>query len=388
MTFCVFEKTLMPSSAFPEESALVAELTAFARDLRSSGLVVGSAQIISYCQALARLDPSDLRDLYWAGRTCLVSHKSDLAVYDDVFAGYFLGDRVPLGTMMIKGEIPKSEISGVDLRGIGKARQRNPDAPPDGAVASDVEILRNKDFADCSDEELEALRRLMTRILVSTPVRRVRRTERSRKGDQPDLRAALRDAIRTDGVVFLRRWKRRRTKPRPLVLILDVSGSMAGYSRALLQFAYTASRRPGRVEVFCFGTRLTRVSEALHQRNADEALAAAALTVVDWDGGTMIGESLREYNRTWGRRSGFRGGVVLICSDGLERGDPEVLAGEIARLGRLAHRVVWVNPLKADTRFEPSSRGMRAAAPHVDLLVSGHNMASLQDLSALLPALG
>jgi hypothetical protein len=228
----------------------------------------------------------------------------------------------------------------------------------------------------------------MAAILVKAPVRRVRRTEPARNGRQIDMRGALRDAIRTDGVVLLRRWKRRRIKLRPLVLLLDVSGSMAEYSRALLQFAHTTSQRQGRVEVFCFATRLTRVSGALRQRDPDQALAMAAQTVLDWESGTLIGQSLREYNRTWGRRAGFRGGIVLICSDGLERGDPDVLTAEMARLGRLSHRVIWINPLKSDTRFEPTTLGMRTAMPYIDVLVSGHNLASLEDLSKLLPALG
>jgi len=378
----------MPSSTKREVSALVAALTGFARDLRSEGLVVGSGQVTSYCQALSRLDPGDLRDLYWAGCACLVSRRSDIEIYDEVFARYFLPGQRPGGLMTIKGEIPKGRISGVDLRGTGKARKRDPKTPPDGIAASEVETLRDKDFAACTDEELTALRRLMAQIFLATPVRTVRRTERARAGDIPDMRAALRDAIRTDGDVLLRRWKRRRTRPRSLILLLDVSGSMAEYSRALLQFAHTASQRPGRVEVFCFGTRLTRVTEALTLRNANEALASASRTVIDWESGTMIGESLREYNRTWARRSGFRGGVVLICSDGLERGDPEILTAEMARLGRLSHRVIWVNPLKSDSRFEPTTRGMTAALPYIDVLVSGHNLASLEDLSTLLPALG
>jgi uncharacterized protein with von Willebrand factor type A (vWA) domain len=173
-----------------------------------------------------------------------------------------------------------------------------------------------------------------------------------------------------------------------LVLLLDISGSMADYSRALLQFAHSASRSTGRVEVFCFGTRLTRVTDAIDQRSADEALSNAAEAVIDWEGGTMIGESIREYNRSWARHSGFRGAVVLICSDGLERGDPAILTEAMARLGRLSHRVVWVNPLKADPAFEPATRGMVAALPQIDVLVSGHNLASLEALAGLLPALG
>jgi uncharacterized protein with von Willebrand factor type A (vWA) domain len=380
--------TSMPSSATPEDSALVAALTGFARELRSTGMLVGSGQVTSYCRALATLDPGDLRDLYWAGRACLVSRQADLAVYDDVFAHHFLHDQQLSVVLKIEGAVPKGEIVGVDLRGTGSGRKRDTDEPSAGMAASEIEILRNKDFGGCTDEELDALRRLMAEVLVAAPLRLVRRTERARAGRQPDLRRALRDAVRTDGVVFLRRWRRRRHKPRPLVLLLDISGSMAEYSRALLQFAHTAGRGRGRVEVFCFGTRLTRISEALQLRNADQALAVAADTVLDWEGGTMIGSSLREYTRTWGRRSGFRGGVVLICSDGLERGDPAVLADEMARLSRLSHRVIWVNPLKSDPGFQPATRGMRAALPRIDLLLSGHNLASLQELAALLPALG
>ncbi len=378
----------MPSSTSSETPGLVDALTEFARELRRAGLLVGSGQVASYCLALASLDPADLRDLYWAGRACLVSRRSDIAAYDAAFASHFLHGRHPGVVLTVEGAVPKGEISGIDLRGRGTGRQRPPSDEPSGATASDLEILRHKDFADCTDEELRSLQRLMAEILVATPLRRVRRSERHRSGEQPDLRRALRDAVRTDGLVFLRRWRRRRTKPRTLVLLLDISGSMAEYSRALLQFAHTAARGRARVEVFCFGTRLTRISESLRLRRTDDALAAAAGTVVDWEGGTMIGASIREYNRTWAQRSGYRGSVVLICSDGLERGDPGVLADQMARLARLSHRVVWVNPLKSDPAFEPATRGMRAALPRVDVLLSGHNLASLQELARLLPALG
>ena len=163
---------------------------------------------------------------------------------------------------------------------------------------------------------------------------------------------------------------------------------MSAYSRALLQFAYAATQGPGHVEVFCFGTRLTRVSSALARRDPDAALRQAAETVVDWEGGTRIGESLREYLRTWAWRGGCRGAVVVICSDGLERGDPDVLAAAMARLARLAYRIVWVNPLKAGPAYEPATRGMRAALPHIDLLVSGHNLASLGELATVIEAFG
>jgi uncharacterized protein with von Willebrand factor type A (vWA) domain len=180
----------------------------------------------------------------------------------------------------------------------------------------------------------------------------------------------------------------RRLRHRRLVLVLDVSGSMAEYSRALLQFAHTAARARGvPTEVFCFGTRLTRVTHELARRNADQALAKASEAVLDWEGGTRIGESIDTFLRVWGRRGVARGSVVVICSDGLDRGDPAVLATQMERLARLAHRVVWVNPLKGDARYEPLAGGMRAALPYVDAFLSGHDLSSLEVLARLLPEL-
>jgi len=369
-------------------SDVVDVLTGFARALRSAGVRVDSGQVGAYCRAVALLGVADIRDMYWSGRACLVGTQSDLDMYDQVFAEYFLPRSHGGIEMKVVGIPPSRQMVSIDLRGSGVGRNRRTDEAESGTAASEVEILRDRDFADCSDEEIEALRRLMAKLLIDMPVRETRRTERARVGDHPDLRSALREAIRSDGMVFPRHWRRRSKKRRPLVLLLDISGSMADYSRALLQFAHSASRSTGRVEVFCFGTRLTRVTAAIDQRSADEALSNAAESVIDWEGGTMIGESIREYNRSWARRSGYRGAVVLICSDGLERGDPAILTEAMARLGRLSHRVVWVNPLKTGPAFEPATRGMVAALPHVDVLVSGHNLASLDALAGLLPALG
>ena len=183
-------------------------------------------------------------------------------------------------------------------------------------------------------------------------------------------------------------WRRRKVRLRPLILILDISGSMADYSRSLLQFAHSAKRSAGRVEVFCFGTRLTRVTGAMDCRRPDEALERAARAAFDWDGGTRIGDSLDAFVRDWGRRGLCRGGVVVICSDGLDRGDPAVLAAAMERLARLSHRIVWLNPHKGDDpHFTPSTLGMMIAAPHIDLLLSGHDLNSLEKLATLLPGL-
>jgi uncharacterized protein len=363
-------------------------LAGFGRELRLAGLPVGTGQVLSFCQGLSRLDPTDLRDIYWSGRACLVSHRDDLAAYDKAFGRYFLGDAEPRLVADTEGApAADSSEARLDAPAPVAGGERRPRAEDVGQAASDIELLRGKDFAECDPDELAAIGRLITGLVVGTPTRKTRRTERARKGVRPDLRRALRMHVRHGGAAVNIPRRRARVRPRSLVLLLDVSGSMSSYSRALLQFAYAVARGPSRVEVFCFGTRLTRVSGALARRDPDEALRRAAETVVDWQGGTRIGDSVREYLRTWAWRGGFRGGVVVICSDGLERGDPEVLAAAMARLTRLAFRVVWVNPLKTGPAYEPSSRGMRAALPHIDLLVSGHNLASLTSLGAVLEAL-
>lgn len=360
---------------------VVPTFAGFGRELRAAGLAVGTGQIVAFCAGLARLDPTDLRDVYWSGRACLVSRHDDLAVYDEAFARYFLGETAP--RLVVAGD----GAPAVDERqpafhapGPATGTERQADGRDVGHAASDVELLRAKDFADCEADELAAIGRLLSGLAIATPLRKARRTRRARKGPRPDLRRALRAHIRDRDLIRIPR-RRPRARPRPLVLVLDVSGSMSAYSRALLQFAYAIAQGPARVEVFCFGTRLTRVSSALACRDPDAALRQAAETVVDWEGGTRIGESLREYLRTWAWRGGCRGAVVVICSDGLERGDPEVLAAAMARLARLAHRIVWVNPLKGGPAYEPATRGMRAALPNIDLLVSGHNLASLAGLA-------
>ncbi len=257
-----------------------------------------------------------------------------------------------------------------------------------GLMASNVEALKHKSFAVCTPAELAVLRRIMTQIRLTPPLRRSRRTRPARSGHSPDLRRMVRESLRHHGEPVPLSWRRRRRRPRPLILILDISGSMADYSRNLLQFAYSANRAAAKVEVFCFGTRLTRITGQLRTRRPDDALERAARTVFDWEGGTRIGESLEEFVKRWGRRGTCRGGLVVICSDGLDRGDPAVLAAAMERLSRLCHAVIWMNPHKGyDPAFRPSTVGMIAAAPHIDLLLSGHDLASLQDLASLLPAL-
>jgi uncharacterized protein len=373
----------------PERAPLVGVLVRFSRELRSAGVAVGSGDVLTYCAAMAPLDPTDLVDLYWAGRTTLIAKRDDIPVYDEVFRRFFLDGADPVGELVTVRARVDAETEALLV-----APATSPDNEGDeeeavlGWMASDVEALKRKSFAACTPEELAALRRIMNRIRLTPPKRRTRRTVAARSGRSPDLRRTVRESLRLHGEPAELFWRRRRIRLRPLILILDISGSMADYSRNLMQFAYSANRAAARVEVFCFGTRLTRITRALQTRRPDDALERAAQAVFDWEGGTRIGESVDAFVRDWGRRGICRGGVVVICSDGLDRGDPALLATAMGRLSRLCHTLVWMNPHKgSDPNFRPSTLGMMAAAPHIDLLLSGHDLSSLEELAALLPTL-
>jgi uncharacterized protein with von Willebrand factor type A (vWA) domain len=345
-------------------------LVAFGRALRGEGLAVGTGRINDFCRAASLLPPGDL---YWAGRGTLVARKDDISVYDRVFRAFF--GELP--------ELPKEERQPpVQLRA-GETGQEEgekggeEEAEPELLLASAVEVLKEKSFARCTQEELAQLAQLMARIRLAVPTRRSRRRERARSG-APDLRRTIRRSFRTGGEPVERYFRERRRRRRRLVLFLDVSGSMASYSRALLVFAYAVLRADARWEAYAFGTRLTRLTRVLGPRDPDEALRAAASEVFDWDGGTRIGESLKRFLETQAEIA--RGAVVIVCSDGLEVGDPSLLAAQMARLSRLAYKVIWLNPLKEDPAYEPLARGMAACLPYIDLFVSGHNLASLERL--------
>jgi uncharacterized protein with von Willebrand factor type A (vWA) domain len=378
------------------EAPFVSVLVDFGRELRAAGVPVGSGDVLTYCSAMAPLDPSDLLDLYWAGRATLLTRREQIPVYDNVFRRYFLDEAEHRpGALRLQ---PRSARSGESVLQVpqsdpGNAKQEQALL---GLAASDAETLRRKSFPACTPDERAALRRIMRRISVVPPRRRTRRTAPASSGRAPDPRRTMRETLRRHGEPAELFWRRRRVRLRPLILILDVSGSMADYSRALLQFAYSARRAQTRVEVFCFGTRLTRITRTLQRRDIDGALALAAAEVFDWDGGTRIGESLQAFVRGWARRGLGRGGIVVICSDGLDRGDPAVLAAATERLSRLCHKLVWVNP-HATRRVArrtgascavPNTVGMLAAAPYLDLVVSGSDLRSLEELAALLPELG
>jgi uncharacterized protein len=373
----------------PDGTPFVGLLAGFARELRAAGVAVGSGDVLTFCSAMAPLDPTDMLDLYWAGRATLVAKRDDIPVYDAAFRRYFLGGADPVRELVTLRARIEADTDSVLA---APATTPNPEGDEEEASlgwrASDVEALKRKSFTACTPDELAALRRIMNRIRLTPPRRRTRRTVPARRGREPDLRRTVRETLRLHGAPAELFRRQRRVRLRPLILILDIAGSMADYSRSLLQFAYSANRAATKVEVFCFGTRLTRLTRALQTRRPDEALQRAAATAFDWEGGTRIGESLDSFVRNWGRRGLCRGGVVVICSDGLDRGDPDVLATAMARLSRLCHTLVWMNPHKGhDQAFRPSTVGMMAAAPHIDVLLSGHDLASLEELAALLPTL-
>jgi uncharacterized protein len=371
-------------------NGFVTVLVDFGRALRSKGLSIGSGDILTYCAAMEPLDPTDLVDLYWAGRTTMITRREDVAVYDEVFRSFFLASDSPVQKLLkIKAQSAAEAEAPFEIPATEPSGKEQEEETLLGLMASNVETLKHRAFGECTDEELAAIRRIMARIKFTPPKRRTRRTRTACDGRRPDMRRTIRSSLRTHGEMVNLYWRQRRVRLRPLILILDVSGSMSDYSRALLQFAYSAKRASQKVEVFCFGTRLTQVTKPLQTRKPDEALARAAELVVDWEGGTRIGDSIDKFVRKWGRRGACRGGVVVICSDGLDRGDPELLSDAMERLSRLCHNIVWMNPHKGNNAdYQPQTVGMMAAHPHIDVLLSGHDLSSLEELATLLPKLG
>lgn len=367
----------------PGEHDAVAPLVGLAGALRAAGVTVGTGDVVTFACACARLGPRDATDVYWAGRACLIHRAEDLATYDRVFAER----AATAGQLVSQPTAPQSTLTVTRVRAdhdeAGEADSED-DSGVAGVAASDLEVLRTTRFDRLDDAERARVHRLLAAVRVGTPQRRTRRTMPARRGRHGDLRRSLRAALRTDGELMRTARRARRRRWRRLVLLLDVSRSMTEFSRALLVLGHAAARGPAPVEAFCFGTRLTRVTDVLALRDPDAALNAVADRVPDWDGGTRIGDALHDFLARGGRAGLARGAVIVICSDGLERGDPQALATAIARLHRLAHRLVWVNPLTGDPRYEPRAAGMAAALPHVDDFRAGHDLASLEALAQLL----
>jgi uncharacterized protein len=364
---------------------MVERIGALAGSMRARGSRVGVGEVLTAVRCLDVVDAASREEARLAMRTAMCSAHADLPRFDAAFVEVF-GDGLPPGL-----EPPLSELGSIERPAPPRAGIADlGSSPPEGeleavpAAWSDVELLLHKDFSRYTDAEMALARELIARLARRHPRRLSRRTRPSRKrGHSPDLRRTVHASLRTAGEPFNRRWRAPTTRPRQLVLVCDVSGSMAPYSRMLLQYMHASVAARRRVEAFAFGTRLTRITNELGGRDHDRALDRAAEAVTDFSGGTRIGASLSTLNRVHGRRLG-RGSVVVILSDGWDRGDPDLLDTEMARLRRAAHRLVWLNPLAAHPDYEPLARGMRAAVPHTDRLLAGNSLASLEHLAAIL----
>jgi uncharacterized protein with von Willebrand factor type A (vWA) domain len=354
---------------------------AFSALLRRAGLAVPVGSVLVFAEGLTRLGLASRGAVYWAGRATLVRRPEDIDTYNRVFSVFWLGRdtvrvTVPTETVVVQvddAEEPEGEQEGEALGARNTISVRY----------SPTETLRNKDFAVCTRAELDEMRRALSDLRLQASPRKTRRHRRSsRRWGRPDARRTLRQALRHGGEPVRRAYREPGARPRRIVLLCDVSGSMDPYARSLLRFLHVGVLGRTPVEAFALGTRLTRLTRELSRHDPDAALAAAAGAVPDWSGGTRLGEGLRVFNDRFGVRGMARGAVVVILSDGWDRGEPALLAQEMARLARVAHRIIWVNPLKAAPGYAPLARGMAAALPYVDRFLEGHSLASLEALAA------
>jgi hypothetical protein len=354
----------------------------FARTLRSAGVTASPDRVEAMLAAVGALDVLDPGDVYWAGRLTLCASPDDLDRYDAAFTAWFSGEIPRLASTAVH-EPPQLAASAPLEAGSGQGEDDG--ESPDLAVrASADEVLRQRDVAGLTAAEREHLRRLFTLLRPATPMRPARRRRPSPQGAVHPART-VRRALRSGGEVTRLMHRRALPRPRRVVLLVDVSGSMSPYADALMRFAHAAVRaRPASTEVFTIGTRLTRVTPEMRLRDPDRALAASGSAIPDWSGGTRLGEVLKAFLDRWGQRGTARGAIVVVCSDGWERGGTDLLAEQMARLRRLAHSVVWVNPHKGRAGYEPLTGGMQAALPSVDHFVSGHSMAAFEALTGVI----
>ncbi len=363
----------------------------FARMLRVAGLDVPLGSTIAFGEALALVGTDDRDAVYWAGRATLVRKPEMIATYDREFARFWDGraalvdadaEGLDAATMLALAFDDETGTDAPDRDNRDDSDDDDDDVDVLAIRWSDREVLRHRDFATYTADEHRQAQRLMRDLELVASMRRSRRREPTRRPRQarPDVRRTVRDALRTGGEPMRRRYLAPSQRPRRIVILLDVSGSMEPYARAFVRFVQAAVVSRSGVEAFALGTRLTRITRELRSRDADAAISAAARRVVDWSGGTRLGPALQAFNDTWGIRGMARGAIVVILSDGWDRGGPEVLAEQMARLARVAHRIVWVNPLKATDGYAPLAQGMAAALPYVDEFVEGHSLAALEAL--------
>jgi uncharacterized protein len=364
---------------------VLTSLAGFTRTLRAAGVPVTPDRTAAFVEACLAVGVDDRTGVYWAGRSTLCGDPEHLRPYDLAFAAWFGGRLAQPGRK--ERQRPRASAMAAlteGPRGGTEQETEREDDEPLRAAASRAEVLRHRDVADLDPAAREEVRALLAALYVRSPRRRSSRRRPARRGEL-DVRRTLREELRRAGEPGPLRHRRRSTRPRRVVWLIDVSGSMAPYADVLLRLAHAQVRAgvgsgPHRVEVFTVGTRLTRVTPALGRRDVEQALRAAGEQVPDWSGGTRLGESLRAFVDRWGQRGVARGAVVVICSDGWERGDPALLAEQVRRLRRLAHRVVWVNPHRGKAGYRPVQGGIAAVLPYVDDFVAGHSVAAYAEL--------
>ncbi|MFN8442020.1 MAG: VWA domain-containing protein [Caldilineaceae bacterium] len=382
------------SSPLPSGGNLLRNALLFGRLLRSLGMEVTPTQVVDVVDSLSHIHIGNRTDFKNGLRALLVNRREQIPLFDEAFDLFWIARRqnelnsLDLSQLTRKRKQPKPQIEkikSVEEHKEGQNLEEREEPYIDKIQTySDIELLRQKDFGSLDDDEAQTVRKLMSSILWHIEPRRTRRTEITSRGRLIDLRRTIRRNVRYGGEILELTVRERKVKRRPVVLLCDISGSMERYSRILLQFIYVVSSRLDRVESFVFSTRLTRITRSLRYRDVNQALAEASRSVTDWAGGTRIGEAIKQFNYQWARRVLNQGAIVLIISDGWDRGDVEVLAHEMERLHRSCHRLIWLNPLLGDADYQPLVRGIQAALPHVDDFLPVHNLASLEQLAKLL----
>ena len=370
-----------------EVGTFVENLVAFSRLLRRVGFDVPVGRVLDLTEALTHVDVKARDEVFHACRALLVQRHEQLTGFEDVFDAFWRDHSNPFATQGVKVSDARTTAARVSAAaGLLPPEEGSPDAdgdrPPEGIFQtwSDVGGLAHKDFAEFSPEEIARARLALEQLDWIPGERRTRRWVRGR-GSRIDLRRALMRSLRTGGEVITLPTRRRRTRPRPLVLLCDVSGSMERYSRMLVHFAHSLAYKRGRLEVFLFATGLTRVTRQIRVRRLQDAVGAVSDVVPDWSGGTRIGPALKQFHQKWARRVLHQAPVVLLISDGWDRGDPGVLREQVARLQRSCHRLIWLNPLIGTVDYAPLTRGLQAALPFVDDFLAARTLADLAELA-------
>lgn len=372
------------TGTFSVESNAEELAVGFARILRALEIPAPLDSVLTFITSLSLVGIDNRDNVYWAARATLVRHPEHIAVFDKAFA-VFWEHRESIATADEEQLRITLALDTDDEDGATEGEATASDDPTITLRFSGVETLRDKDFADYTDDEMRQAQHFMTQLRFAGPPRpSLRMTSTRRRGRRPDMRRTVRASLAAGGEPMRRRFTTHGEKSRRIVFLLDISGSMEPYARALVRFVHAGVAGRQRVEAFTLGTRLTRITRELSSKDPDRALRAAGENVHDWSGGTRLGETLRLFNDEWGVRGMARGAIVVILSDGWDRGDPHVLSEQMQRLQRVAFRTVWVNPLKVTPGYAPLARGMAAALPYVDEFVEGHSLDALEHLTKVL----